>query len=521
MINIGRRRECFFDDFLIDNEKTTAKQQLHTPVKREEVLRCDEPWEGDISAYFNFFFDDQYSGYDGAHPEGVYRLYYLGRRTAYSYNPNNKDAQKGVVVCYAESADGINWVKPSLKLFQWDGNYDNNIILDKTIHPDIDNFMVFRDDNPLCPADEKYKGIAAFDEPLKPNGEKGEFRLFSFLSADGIKFRLGNMLTNKGYFDSLNVVYWDDKAELYRGFVRGVHSEGSDPSSVVGGQENWDKVRGIIKGKEKDSVFNIIRDVLYIESKDFKTWSDPVWLKYADNEEIQMYSNCISPYFRAPHMYVGFPARYFERTEWTPNYDQLTGREQRIERMEEGKRGGLVVSDCGFMTSRDGVHFQRFGNAFMRPGMENGRNWVYGDGFLTRGMAVTPSIYEGEEKEISLYMHENSLMGIPVQLFRHTIRLDGFVSLCATNKEEIIVTKPFVYDGDQLYANISTSARGYLYFTLVSETGERFESCEIFGDATEKKISFHEMCVSKLSGQCVTLEIRLFDADIYGIRFGD
>ena len=41
MINIGSRRECFFDTFLIDEGKTTAERRLHKPVRREVLLTMD------------------------------------------------------------------------------------------------------------------------------------------------------------------------------------------------------------------------------------------------------------------------------------------------------------------------------------------------------------------------------------------------------------------------------------------------------------------------------------------------
>ena len=59
MIRIGGRRECFFDNYLIDEEKTTAEARLHRPVAREVVLECDKPWETRGIAYENFFFDDE------------------------------------------------------------------------------------------------------------------------------------------------------------------------------------------------------------------------------------------------------------------------------------------------------------------------------------------------------------------------------------------------------------------------------------------------------------------------------
>jgi len=504
MINISR--ECFFDDYLLNTELTTASLRLHEPVKRELVMRNDEPWEGSDCGYYSFFYDDEYNG-------GVYRMYYLGRRSTLSDDPN---VDKSVVVCYAESKDGITWYKPSLGLFDWHGSTDNNIVMDKTIHDDLDNFMVFRDDNPDCPADEKYKGIAAYDDA--PNRI---FRLYSFFSPDGIHFRMGHMLTNKGYFDTLNVIMWDKAAKKYRGFVRGVHSMGTDPMAADGGMENWDKVKGIILEKDGKAGTRtpVIRDVLYIESEDFKTWTDPIWLKYDDGEEIQMYTNCVSQYFRAPQIYIGFPTRYIERTEWTGNYEQIKGVERRLARMKGLRRAGLSITDCAFMTSRDGVHFHRFPNAFMRPGAENGTNWLYGDCYPARGFAVTKSAYKGADDELSMFMHERTA-DESCEVYRYTIRMDGFASL-HTDKVETAVTKQFTYDGENMYINFSTSARGYIYFTLIDEDGNRYPSCETFGNAVERKVVFDDAdAVQKLSGKTVTMEIEMYDADIYSVRFG-
>ena len=55
MINIGNRRECFFDDYLIDNEKTSAETRLHKPARQGVLLDFDkqessisyEPYNGE------------------------------------------------------------------------------------------------------------------------------------------------------------------------------------------------------------------------------------------------------------------------------------------------------------------------------------------------------------------------------------------------------------------------------------------------------------------------------------------
>ena len=68
MINIGKQRECFFDNYLIDENKTTAEIRIHRPVRRELVFSNDAEWEGCTSDFHNFFWDEEY---------GKYRMYNL------------------------------------------------------------------------------------------------------------------------------------------------------------------------------------------------------------------------------------------------------------------------------------------------------------------------------------------------------------------------------------------------------------------------------------------------------------
>ena len=62
----------------------------------------------------------------------------------------------GIRVCYAESKDGINWVKPRLGLREYAGSKENNIILDKT-DSGFDNFFVMRDIQSVMSPDDYTK----------------------------------------------------------------------------------------------------------------------------------------------------------------------------------------------------------------------------------------------------------------------------------------------------------------------------------------------------------------------------
>jgi len=487
MIELANRRECFFDSHLIDTKCTSASLELHHPQFRETVMRHDAPWEGDGCDYHNFFFDKSYSGFDNSHPEGVYRMYYLGWEMI--SDDGTQHTVEGIRVCYAESPDGISWLKPSLGIHSFNGSKDNNIIMcdDSVRHipgaKNFDNFMVFRDENPECSDAERYKAVGCFGDGL-----------WCFFSGDGIHFTPGHRLAIEGYFDSLNVVFWDALAQKYRGFIRGFHK------SDIPGE-------------------NDIRDIRYVESNDFIHWTPAQQLHYNDDEDIPLYTNCLSQYFRAPQLFVAFPSRYIERKGWNDSFEELCGREKRLARMKLHPRYGLTVTDCIFMSTRDGMNFHRFSNAFMRPEAENGRNWVYGDCYPARGFAVTKSPFMGAPDELSMYIFTNHWMGIPATMDRYSIRMDGFASLHAGAKEEKALTRFFTFSGKDLYVNFETSAMGYIYFIICDNDGNEWKSCEVFGNSIDRKIHFNDGVLASLAGKPVRLRLRMRDADLYSLQF--
>lgn len=76
VVDLSGKREVFWDDFMIEPEKTEAELRLHKPVKKEMVMHLDMPWEGDGCDYYNIMNDD-----------GLYRMYYLGW---YMINPGRR-----------------------------------------------------------------------------------------------------------------------------------------------------------------------------------------------------------------------------------------------------------------------------------------------------------------------------------------------------------------------------------------------------------------------------------------------
>lgn len=471
IIKIGNRRELFWDEYLIDTVKTTASRQLNKLQPKEVVIHHDSPWEGDGCNYHCILKDDD-----------LYRMYYLGWEmldlevTLHVPRP--------IVVCYAESANGKNWVKPDLGICEFEGSRHNNIILDSNTAR-FDNFFVFKDTNPDCPDEERYKGTAI---------DWNDHYLWCFTSPNGIHFQKAWRMTNQGKFDTLNVAFWDGVAGKYRCYIRDFHD---------------------IPGNDWNAG---IRDIRWLESADFKEWTTPERLDFGDGEDYPLYTNAVQPYYRAPHLLAGFPSRYVEKKEWTRNFDDFAGADSRQKRMGVHPRYGLAITDCVFMSSRDGHRWNRWDEAFLTPGPEHPFNWVYGDCFPAVGMIETEHELPYAPNELSMYVKEGHWSQQPARLRRYTIRVDGFVSYRAGYTPGTIVTRPFLYEGSRLLVNFATSARGSIKIKLIAED-HTLQSIELFGDQLDKTVPFEDGDPALLAGKPVTMEIAMRDAQLFSFQF--
>ena len=232
----------------------------------------------------------------------------------------------------------------------------------------------------------------------------------------------------------------------------------------------------------------------------------------------------MEPYFRAPHIFVGFPTRYVER-RWEPSFEFLPDVAHRKARMAFSPRYGTAVTDGLFMSSRDGRLFRRWGEAIIRPGIERQHNWVYGDGYQSYGLLETQAADPLAPPELSAYVPENCWKE-SVCLRRYTFRLDGFLSVNAPLKGGEMVTKPLTFAGRQLLLNFATSAAGGVKVELQDEAGQplpgySLADCDdVFGDAIERPVTWKGSTdVGDLAGKPVRVRFVMRDADVWAMRF--
>ena len=497
-IDIGSRLELMVDDYLITRMSGGAELRLHRPIPREVVLVTDQPWEGNACGYYTIFQDGE-----------LYRMYYYGLQMDVTEDAN---VESPTVFCYAESNDGIHWVRPELGLVEFNGSRKNNIILDS--QAGFPAFAPFKDANPNAAPEAQYKAwIVGPDHP---------YGLYPLKSPDGIHWTPmsdGPVITY-GLMDSHNLAFWDTMRGEYRDYHRNefrVDKTGEEPYSAqtVSGE---DTLRGSRYG----------RDILTATSQDFIHWTEPVYINYTEGRTDELYTNGVLPYFRAPHIFFGFPTRYIDRG-WSEAMNDLPELEARRARANAHVRYGSALTDSMFMTSRDAQTFKLWPESFIRPGLRPVDNWVYGDGYQNWGLVTTKSAFDGAPDELSMYLSEGYWRGESMSLRRYTLRVDGFASVQAPLSGGELVTKPLVFAGRKLTINFSASAAGSIRVDLLRDQvdtaieGFGLGDCvEVLGDDLERVVrwsSGHD--VSRLAGIPVRLRFLLRDADLFSFRFTD
>lgn len=441
VLEIGTRRELLLDEFLIER-RAGAELKLHKPIPRDVVLVCDAPWEGNVSAYFTLFQDGD-----------VFRMYYRGAH----YDESTKQQTHEQFTCYAESRDGLNWEKPNLGLFEFNGSKENNIVwAGEGTH----NFTPFRDENPDCAADAKYKAVATGKNPMTDRP-----CLKAFQSRDGIHWSMisNDPIITDGNFDSQNLAFWHPERKCYFDYHRKARRHGGE------------------------------RDVMMATSKDFKNWTKPAFLEYADARKEHLYTNAVQSYFRAPHLFVALPTRFTPRT-------------QRVEPV--------------LMTSRDGLHFQRWASPLIPVTAPQDRDGNRSN-YMTRGMLQLP----GQSNEISVYATEAYYRGPGSRVRRFTYRTDGFVSLNVPETGEML-TRPLRFDGSRLEINARTSTSGSIRAELCNQAGQPLpgfaaEDCDPFsGDEIAWSVRWNrDSHLSAHAGHAVRLRFVLREADLFALKF--
>lgn len=516
--DLGTKRELFIDDFFIHSLEGDVAKRTHEMIPDDIILTLDEPHENtnnSAASYSSLL-------YDGKRYLFYYRAY---SRLATKSDP---EGRSGYILCVAESTDGINFRKSPVNLHA--SGY--NVVLDsdstacliqngeENVCPGV--ATAFYDTNPACPGNERYKMIVT--------NEKAGCFMFLFVSPDGYDFKLKCgpfKLGERSAFDSANQAFYDPNIGKYRLYHRGIRLAGP----------TWK------------------RTIMTHVTEDFITFTEQKWLRFDEEFDSlfargqELYTNGIRPYFRAPHILLGFPMRYVDGSvtpgmhlpspyhEYTPNTDydgewnsrvfarpNLAIREVYVKKM---LRQALAATEGVLITSRDGSNFTGVPESLIKPPPQDD-SWVYGSGTVAIGMAVTKSRFgHGAPDELSFYAVEGNWSDNVARYRRYHIRMDGFVSLHFGMKGGIMVTPRFTFTGGRLSVNIATGALTGFSAEIRDENGCPIpgysfeESLPEIGDDLEMIARWKQRGpdLRPLEGKVIQLAIRAYQADLYSLCF--
>jgi hypothetical protein len=116
-VAIGTTPQFFVDDYIVDNrfaikyKNYAVVRKFHQPVKYVANPLIDAD-----GGYVNVAYDETAK---------LFRMWYQ----VHDWEDKLAGGRTKYAIAYAESKDGIKWVRPKLRLFQWKGTKENNVVL--------------------------------------------------------------------------------------------------------------------------------------------------------------------------------------------------------------------------------------------------------------------------------------------------------------------------------------------------------------------------------------------------------
>ena len=365
------------------------------------LVSPENPWEASIGSHTILFED-----------EGRYRLYYRCR----AGNADN-ESPSGTMLAYAESDDGLKWVKPNIGTVSFDGSTENNLVyaLDVAKGRAVISPSVFKDLS--ARPDERYKLVYR-------DLEDGVDHIYGAVSPDGLHWKtLDEPLLSGYHSDTQNTVLFDSDRGKYVGYWRGWTSY--ERVSTEGGQTFVDSSGRV----ESWPLLHGRRTIAYAETDRFDRWPEPVHIvatRPTDDPDVDIYTNAYTPWPEAD-AHLMFPTFYLR----TPD-----------------------TTEVHMMTSRDGLHWERHIDGPVISGKELGGDT---EGGVYAGVGIV-SFNPGEwSVPISpqAKTHNQGDKGNPKHkgyVCLATWRQDGFVSLEAES-EGRCASVPIKFQGGRLQVN--------------------------------------------------------------------
>ncbi|MCE5311071.1 MAG: hypothetical protein LLG20_25820 [Acidobacteriales bacterium] len=398
---------------------------------------------------------------------GKYRLWYE------SYLPGlTKDEE--VRICYAESDNGFDWVKPDLGILEYQGSKRNNLIYSRG-----HGASIFID--PSAKPSERYKMVHLDKVPLQEhNGKQIEAFLFGAVSPDGICWtRLAEPVL-KHTSDTQSVAEYDAGTGKYVAYVRGW-----EPQSNAG--------------------YGGRRIVMRTESAEFGNFPAPtpvLSLGPHDPPDADIYTNAYQRWPGASRAYLMTPAIYHRSAD---------------------------TVDLRLASSHDGVRWQFVQEEPFLPNGDAGSGCegaIYaGRGTVPLGKATWAFPVTYSSRTHNMYFHPTSQEATQGGVWLATLREDGYMALEAESEGEFW-TQPATFTGSRLLIHCSGMKGARVKVEISDREGKpmpgfALEECDgLSGEQLWSPMYWRGSSdVSGLRGQLVRVRFQLHRVRLHGFQF--
>jgi len=473
-MHVGTRKQVLWDGELLESHR--GIRFTMNPGRRtgERMLVADKPWEAWLTGVYGTVIREG----------NRFRMWYSARVSV---------SQE--YMAYAESEDGVNWVKPELGLIDFRGSTANNLLTPSSMRPHGASVWI----DPHAPAAERYKLLFG-QYPMKEDEPKAF--LTQAVSPDGLNFLFtGESILEARHgengvaVDTHNVCFWDDSIRKYVLYIR------KRPARSVGRAVSSDP-------------FNFPHPENVLEPD---VWRDEDY-----------YNPGVFRYAAADNAYVALVPAFFhpmdpeKPSEPADNQPELT-----FEYV--GKPVTMPPPDSldvHLFTSRDGISWTRQGDH--RPIIRLGPDGTFDSRQI---YPFVNHVIVGDE--IWIYYlgadvtHQASLGGKQLgTVSRAVFRLDGFMSADAGNDGGTLITKPLQFEGNSLELNYDASAGGRLDLEILDESGKPIPGFTVadhdraYYNFVHKRVTFNgSPDVAKLAGRTVKLRFQTRNCKLYAFQF--
>jgi len=416
----GPWRRVFLDGAVVEAQGG-LERVFHTPTKHpaNPVIVKDKTWEGRPGRSGPYLYGTV------MWDEGRLRMWYqLG--------------DGGNRISYAESQNGLDWVKPVLGLIEFEGSKDNNLCL----------FLGPEDEQP-APRNRR-SGQSHNPSVIKQTWEKNpekRYALYTYgadhrkarvaYSPDGLRWTFVPETAEKALFSSADVINYfrDPYRERFVATVK-CGSRRGRAATVAFSDDGLEWVRPL-----REPVFA----------------ADDL-----DNDTTQIYGMPVFPY---QGLYIGQPwiyhARWFKEGRYTD------------EKMGEAEKGSPCVADVQLAWSWDLFNWTR--PPQREPFLPLGPKGTFDSGMIFTAIAPVQMgdelwfYYGGFNGPHNISLLREGAIGVA------TLRLDGFCSMRAKGKEGWLITRRDAFATPAVTLNARTGEGGVIVAEILDRNDQVLE----------------------------------------------